>query len=378
MIRNKVTMSFDPGEGTSDGRFKRATIFNTEIAVKQEIKDEPADGIELDSIPNDSAAGHNDVNRMIKSEIDSDSETDFDFVLESDGVKEEMDTTKPKMEKKQNVDSEKSSNIGGDGKPDNNSKGQSNSTKQPSKSKPNEKKLDGLKKKQNASRTQLNGKQKVHKCSLCKYESPIKYNLNRHMRTHSEEKPFHCSICFKKFAFKHDLNRHMKVHAKFKCPICYRVFSQENKMIDHLKMCFHRQYECFMCKHRTPTKMNLMKHMRTHSGEKPFKCSVCNKSFAQKINLNRHLNTHRDELTFCCVKCDQSFSAEESKVQHEKKCYLRHYECYLCRYKNYMKPRLEAHMKFKHTGEKPFSCKLCMSQYSSKTAAKFHMKYFHR
>ncbi len=52
------------------------------------------------------------------------------------------------------------------------------------------------------------------------------------------------------------------------------------------------QYQCKVCNKGFARRDHLDRHMRVHTGEKPFKCDICYKSFTDSSYLNRHTTTH--------------------------------------------------------------------------------------
>ncbi|XP_042890862.1 zinc finger protein 26-like [Penaeus japonicus] len=54
-------------------------------------------------------------------------------------------------------------------------------------------------------------------------------------------------------------------------------------------------YNCTLCSYRTPSRSDIDKHIRTHTGEKPFSCPHCLYQTANKSNLKRHMRTHTAE-----------------------------------------------------------------------------------
>ncbi|XP_048855835.1 early growth response protein 4 [Brienomyrus brachyistius] len=86
----------------------------------------------------------------------------------------------------------------------------------------------------------------------------------------AKEKPFSCPMenCDRRFSRSDELNRHIRIHTghkPFQCRICLRSFSRS----DHLTT-----------------------HTRTHTGEKPFSCDVCGKRFARSDERKRHGRVH--------------------------------------------------------------------------------------
>ncbi|CAL4258101.1 unnamed protein product [Meganyctiphanes norvegica] len=69
-----------------------------------------------------------------------------------------------------------------------------------------------------------------------------------------------------------------------------------------------KPYQCSHCDKLFTEKTNLKKHTRIHMGETPYQCSHCDKSFTQLIVLKRHTRIHTGEKSFQCSQCDKSFT----------------------------------------------------------------------
>ncbi|CAG2168388.1 unnamed protein product [Oppiella nova] len=77
----------------------------------------------------------------------------------------------------------------------------------------------------------------------------------------------------------------------FKCNKCSLSFKTTNALKRHNRG--HTQgghsYACHLCPYTSLDKSTLVRHLRTHNGERPFQCSICKYAFTTKANCERHV-----------------------------------------------------------------------------------------
>jgi len=78
-----------------------------------------------------------------------------------------------------------------------------------------------------------------------------------------------------------------------------------------------RRFTCPYCKKHFPRNANLVRHLRTHTGEQPYVCDICNRGFSISSNLRRHIrNVHRGERPFGCNFCGKRFGQQTNLDRH--------------------------------------------------------------
>nr|XP_027228095.1 zinc finger and SCAN domain-containing protein 2-like [Penaeus vannamei] len=216
---------------------------------------------------------------------------------------------------------------------------------------------------------------KMHHCPLCAYNTANYAHLMDHMRAHTGEKPFSCPHCPYRAAQKTNLKTHMRTHTGEKpySPSHYRnsagswlmkfessyvqsaaghifkfhyvfwiffgdsVPGSENKSRDGHplqvglnsgglrrgggsgttvnKNSTAKLHQCPYCDYNTKKSTNLVTHLRTHTGEKPFPCTYCPHSATTKESLKRHIRTHTGEKPYVCSHCPFR-SAEKGNLKN--------------------------------------------------------------
>ncbi|XP_029778624.1 zinc finger protein 236 [Suricata suricatta] len=255
---------------------------------------------------------------------------------------------------------------------------------------------------------------KAFSCSVCSASFTTNGSLTRHTATHMSAKPYKCPFCEQGFRSAVHCKKHMKRHqaaqsaapapgdadggdmcveeeeenpernpsrkarpevitfteeetaqlAKIRpqesATVSEQVLVQSAAEKDRVSEMKDRQAEleaepkfancCSYCPKSFKKPSDLVRHVRIHTGEKPYKCDECGKSFTVKSTLDCHVKTHTGQKLFSCHVCSNAFSTKGS---------------------------LKVHMRL-HTGAKPFKCPHCELRFRTSGRRKTHMQFHYK
>ncbi|CAF2845311.1 unnamed protein product [Rotaria sp. Silwood2] len=122
-----------------------------------------------------------------------------------------------------------------------------------------------------------------------------------------------CQICRQEFESRQTYIAHYRAHLESSCE------DDKSGILDFTQIDNNgfrtgeaRNYSCKICSKR------FSRHLRLHSGIRPYRCTMCNTHFSRSDHLSTHLRTHTGEKPYACPECSYAACRRDMITRHLK------------------------------------------------------------